>query len=109
MFTHFFANSFRTDRGLAAIISGYPAQPTTSIMKYPKKTQHLPSIPGSLKKAGYDLQYYYGGDADFTNMRSYLIQAGIDNIVSDKDFPLSERLSNGERMTMWCSTVCWTT
>ena len=82
-----------TDRGLAAIISGYPAQPTTSIMKYPKKTQHLPSIPGSLKKAGYDLQYYYGGDADFTNMRSYLIQAGIDNIVSDKDFPLSERLS----------------
>ena len=26
-------------------------------------------------------------------MRSYLIQAGIDNIVSDKDFPLSERLS----------------
>ena len=39
-------------------------------MKYPKKTQHLPSIPGSLKKAGYDLQYYYGGDADFTNMRS---------------------------------------
>ena len=93
LFTHFFANSFRTDRGLAAIISGYPAQPTTSIMKYPKKTQHLPSIPGSLKKAGYDLQYYYGGDADFTNMRSYLIQAGIDNIVSDKDFPLSERLS----------------
>lgn len=93
LFTHFFANSFRTDRGLAAIISGYPAQPTTSIMKYPKKTQHLPSIPSSLKKAGYDLQYYYGGDADFTNMRSYLIQAGIDNIVSDKDFPLSERLS----------------
>lgn len=50
LFTHFFANSFRTDRGLAAIISGYPAQPTTSIMKYPKKTQHLPSIPGSLKR-----------------------------------------------------------
>lgn len=93
LFTHFYANSFRTDRGLAAIISGYPAQPGTSIMKYPKKTQNLPSIPGSLKKAGYDLQYYYGGDADFTNMRSYLIQAGIDRIVSDKDFPLSERLS----------------
>ena len=93
LFTHFYANSFRTDRGLVSIISGYPAQPTTSIMKYTRKTQSLPSIPASLKKAGYDLQYYYGGDADFTNMRSYLIQAGIDNIVSDKDFPLSERLS----------------
>lgn len=93
LFTNFYANSFRTDRGLAAIISGYPGQPTTSIMKYPKKTQNLPSIPGSLKKAGYDLQYYYGGDADFTNMRSYLIQAGIENIISDKDFPLNQRLS----------------
>lgn len=93
LFTNFYANSFRTDRGLAAIISGYPGQPTTSIMKYPKKTQNLPSISGSLKKAGYDLQYYYGGDADFTNMRSYLIQAGIENIICDRDFPLNQRLS----------------
>ena len=33
-FTNFYANSFRTDRGLVAVLSGYPAQPTTSIMKY---------------------------------------------------------------------------
>ncbi|KAA6309211.1 hypothetical protein EZS27_039250, partial [termite gut metagenome] len=44
LFTHFHANSFRTDRGLISILSGYPAQPTTSIMKYPRKTQSLPSI-----------------------------------------------------------------
>ncbi|WP_455586621.1 LTA synthase family protein [Bacteroides sp.] len=93
LFTHFFANSFRTDRGLVSIISGYPGQPTTSIMKYTRKTQSLPSIPASLKKEGYDLQYYYGGDADFTNMRSYLVSTGIENIISEDDFPLSERLS----------------
>ena len=91
LFTNFFANSFRTDRGLVSIISGYPAQPTTSIMKYPDKTENLPSIPRSLRKAGYDLQYYYGGDADFTNMRSFLISAGIENIISETDFSLSER------------------
>lgn len=93
LFTHFYANSFRTDRGLVSIISGYPAQPTTSIMKYTRKTQSLPSIPASLKKAGYNLQYYYGGDADFTNMRSYLVSTGIEKIVSQNDFPASERLS----------------
>lgn len=93
LFTNFYANSFRTDRALVSIISGYPAQPTTSIMKYPRKSQSLPSIPKSLKKEGYDLQYYYGGDADFTNMRSYLISCGITNIISDADFPLNERLS----------------
>lgn len=91
LFSNFYANSFRTDRGLASIISGYPAQPSTSIMKYPDKTENLPSIPRSLKDAGYDLQYYYGGDADFTNMRSYLVSSGIEKIISDKDFPLSER------------------
>lgn len=93
LFTNFYANSFRTDRGLVSIFSAYPGQPTTSIMKYPRKTQTLPSIPKSLKEAGYNLQYYYGGDADFTNMRSYLMACGIDNIISDKDFPVSERLS----------------
>lgn len=93
LFTNFYANSFRTDRGLVAILSGYPAQPTTSIMKYPRKTQSLPAIAGSLKKAGYDTKYYYGGDADFTNMRSYLISSGFDKIVSDQNFPVTERLS----------------
>ena len=91
LFRNFYGNSFRTDRGLASIISGYPGQPNTSIMKYPEKTEHLPSIPRSLKKAGYNLAYYYGGDADFTNMRSYLISSGIEKIICDKDFPLSER------------------
>ena len=93
LFTNFYANSFRTDRGLVSIFSGYPAQPTTSIMKYSRKTQNLPSIPRSLKSAGYTPYYYYGGDADFTNMRSYLISMGIEDIVCDKNFPASQRLS----------------
>ena len=93
LFSNFYASSFRTDRGLASIISAYPGQPSTSIMKYPEKTDKLPSIPRSLKNAGYSLDYYYGGDADFTNMRSYLMSSGIEKIVCDKDFPLSERTS----------------
>lgn len=93
LFTNFYANSFRTDRGLVAVLSGYPAQPTTSIMKYPRKTQSIPAIAGSLKNAGYKTKYYYGGDADFTNMRSYLMSSGFEDIVSDQDFPVTERLS----------------
>lgn len=93
LFTRFYGNSFRTDRGLVSVLSGYPAQPTTSLMKYPRKTQHLPSIAASLKRAGYATKYYYGGDADFTNMRSYLVASGFDEIVCDEDFPISQRLS----------------
>lgn len=93
LFTNFYANSFRTDRGIVSILSGYPAQPTNSIMKYPRKSQSLPSISKALAQNGYDLQYIYGGDANFTNMRSYLTAMGFENIVSDVDFPLSDKLS----------------
>ena len=92
-FTRFYANSFRTDRGLTSIISGYPAQPTTSILKYVEKAETLPSFPKSMKAAGYDSAYYYGGDADFTNMSAYLVSCGFEKIISDKDFALSQKMS----------------
>ncbi len=93
LFTNFYANSFRTDRGLVSILSGYPAQPNMSLMKFPHKTQSLPSLAGSLKQAGYATDYYYGGDADFTNMRSYLLSSGFEGLVCDRDFPIAERMS----------------
>ena len=94
VFTRFYANSFRTDRGLVSILSGYPAQPTTSIMRYPAKTAHLPSIARTLmNKRNYTTSYYYGGDVDFANQRSYLVSQGFQNIVSDTDFPIEEKLS----------------
>ena len=93
LFTNFYANSFRTDRGIVSVLSGYPAQPTNSIMKYPRKSQDLPAISKSLARNGYDLQYVYGGDANFTNMRSYLTAMGFEKIISDADFPISQKLS----------------
>ena len=93
LFTQCFANGYRTDRALPAILSAYPSQPTTSIMKDVTKTDNLPSIPRTFKHQGYNMTYYYGGDANFTNMYAYLVSSGFDRIISDKDFPLSDRLS----------------
>lgn len=94
LFTKFYANSFRTDRGMVSILSGYPAQPTTSIMRYPRKTSQLPSIARNLAKyKNYKTTYYYGGDADFCNMRSYLVSQGYQHIISDANFPIEDKLS----------------
>lgn len=95
VFKNFYANSFRTDRGLVSVLAGYPAHPTVAIMKYPQKTESLPTIPKSLKQTGYEnMSFYYGGDADFANMRSFFVGAcGIKEVVSDKNFPLSERMT----------------
>lgn len=80
-FSDIYGNSFRTDKGLVAILNAYPAQPTTSIMKFPRKSHNLPSIAAKLKAEGYMNSVYYGGDIDFTNMRSYFYGSGYDRVV----------------------------
>lgn len=93
LFSNFYANSFRTDRGIVSVLNAYPAQPTTSIMKYPMKSQTLPSLAKSLDSVGYRSDMLYGGDINFTNMKSYFFASGYSRITADTDFPLKERLS----------------
>jgi phosphoglycerol transferase MdoB-like AlkP superfamily enzyme len=92
-FPEFYAGSFRTDRGLVATLNGYPAQPTTSIMKYPAKSRTLPSIAASLKSAGYTTEMLYGGDIDFTNMRSYFYSSGYQIVTGSDGLRLSAKKS----------------
>ena len=92
-FSNTYASSFRTDRGVVATLSGFPGQPTSSLMTHPAKSQHLPQLGKSLAAEGYRLKFWYGGDEDFTNMRSYLISGGFLERVNDHSFPVSQRLS----------------
>ena len=94
LWTDAYASSYRTDRGVPATVCGYPGPPTTSLLKYVNKLDGLPSLPASLKSQhDYDMTYYYGGDINFTNLNAMLVAAGFDRIVSDRDFPVGERLS----------------
>lgn len=92
-FANAYASSYRTDRGVVATMSAFPGQPTSSLMTVPYKSQHLPQLSKSLAPHGYNLKFWYGGDEDFTNMRSYLINGGFAERVNDHSFPVSERLS----------------
>jgi len=92
-FRKMYAGSFRTDKGLVCALSGYPAQPTMSIIKYPSKSQTLKSIPSLLKNEGYHVSFLYGGDLNFAYIKSYLVSQGIINITQDVDFSVGERLS----------------
>ena len=92
-FSNAYSSTYRTDRGIVSLISAFPGQPTSSLMTVPSKSRNLPQIGKALKQEGYLLNFYYGGDEDFTNMRSYLIDGGFENRVVDKDFPLQDRMS----------------
>lgn len=86
-FTRFYANSFRTDRGVAAILASYPGQPNNSVMKDQSKCEHLQYLPKRLGEQGYRLQFIMGGDVDFTNRRGFLTSGGVTDIVGDVNFP----------------------
>lgn len=74
------ASSFRTDRGVVATLSGFPAQTMTSIMKEPSKSRRLPSLASALSANGYTSIYVHGGDLNFTDMSSYLYGTGFDTL-----------------------------
>ncbi len=90
-FADCYANSWRTDRGTVCTYSGYPSFPTSSVMKMPKKADKLPSIASALRQEGYQTHYLYGGDINFTNMRSYLVATGWEQLTWKADYTLTEQ------------------
>ena len=93
-FTQCYANSYRTDRGVVSALSGYLGLPTASVMKMPAKSRTLPAISEELVKVGYTTDFLYGGDINFTNMKSYLLSKGYQQLTADTDFSLAEQRSN---------------
>lgn len=92
-FSNCYANSYRTDRGLISILSGWLGLPTTTLMKRPDLCRCLPSVASSLKEVGYSTAISYGGDIDFTNMRLYFSETGFSSVRGGDAFPSEQRSS----------------
>lgn len=90
LFSNFYATGSRTDKALPAILSGYPAQPATSIIKEPRKTQSLNSIVRIFNDLGYHSSFWYGGDINFANFNSFLISSGFRQIITMENFSKSD-------------------
>lgn len=86
-FTRVDCNSFRTDRGLVALLSGYLAQPTTSVIRMTKKLPNLPALPRKFRDEGYVTTAVHGGDLSIFHKAEYYLTVGHDRIVGDKDLP----------------------
>jgi phosphoglycerol transferase MdoB-like AlkP superfamily enzyme len=86
LFTNFYGNGDRTDKGIPAILSGYYPPPVKRIMRMPNKTRSLPMLPAEMNSLGYKTSFYYGGDLNFGNMNTYLRNAKITEIVDGSAF-----------------------
>ena len=89
VFSQCYANSYRTDRGVLSTLSGYPSFPTHSVMKMPAKSRTLSGIARELQRVGYATDFLYGGDANFTNMKGYLLGSGYERVTDDRDLDRS--------------------
>lgn len=93
LFTHIYGSGSRTDQGLVCVLSGFPALPDKSIIKYTAKVNKLPSLYRDLNQVGYQTSFYYGGETEFANIGAYLRQSGVSHL-SDKADYLSSQINS---------------
>ena len=86
LFTNFYANGFRTEQGLIAFLSSFPAQPQTIISKEFDKLNKLSNMPLMLGNNGYSENYYYSGNLNFANMGAYLKSSGFTRIIGKNNY-----------------------
>jgi len=85
-FTEFYATGNRSQQALASIFSGLPALPLTTLTDHPGKYDALPSMIKMLKEEGYYSSFFFGGDLNYGNIKSYLIYNQFDRLVEETDF-----------------------
>jgi phosphoglycerol transferase MdoB-like AlkP superfamily enzyme len=86
LFTNVYAAGDRTDKGLIAILSAFPSQAIRSVIKLNNKHEKLPSLAQEFKKNGYRTSFYYGGESEFFNMKSYLLSHSFDHLIDKHEF-----------------------
>ena len=96
VFTSFYSTGNRSDRGISAVLGGYPSLLSTSIMVYPEKSRSLTLLPEYFNRKNYNTSFYYGGDINFYNLKTFVLQGNYGRLVSKSDFP-----SELGRMTKW--------
>lgn len=85
-FNNIYASGGRTDKGVVAVLSAFPAQGGRSIMKENSKQIRIPALSQSFRAHGYATSFFYGGESRFFNMRSYLLSHNYDKIIDKADF-----------------------
>lgn len=95
LFDKCFATGDRTEQGMLAILSGYPAQPVSSIIKEFGKFDKLPNLYKVMNEQNYHTSYYSGGRLQFDNIEAYLRAAGVKKMVGEDDFKINKRTNWG--------------
>ncbi len=93
LFSRIHATGYRSDIGFISIHSGYPSPAIRSILSVPLKALHLPSISTTLYQNGYTTSFYYGGETEFFNFRSFILNKNYQRLTDVRDFEKKDQNS----------------
>jgi phosphoglycerol transferase MdoB-like AlkP superfamily enzyme len=86
LFTQAYCSGHTSDQGIPAILSGFPAQPITTIIANNSKYPHMPCLNKDLKQIGYHSSFLFGGQLTYGNIKSYLYYEGFEEIKEQDNF-----------------------
>ena len=86
LFSNIYAAGDRTHLGLMAVLAGYPTLVEENVFEAPRKSAQLPCLSRDFKAKGYQTGFYYGGEAEFANMKSYLLNGQFSKLITINDF-----------------------
>ena len=112
-FSQIYASGDRTDKGLSAVLSGYPSLHATSVIRTPNKASKLNTITDFFNSKGYNSSFFYGGEPEFANIKSYLLHNRFETLIEKDDFESKDQNSKwgahdgvvSKRLQEYLSTV----
>jgi phosphoglycerol transferase MdoB-like AlkP superfamily enzyme len=85
LFTRFYSNGHRSQQAISSLLSSFPPVPHYDISANHEKYSHLPVFPAILQEHQYNTSFYFGGNLDYGNIRSFLFHARFGKIVEEKN------------------------
>ncbi|MBC7567502.1 MAG: sulfatase-like hydrolase/transferase [Pedobacter sp.] len=86
LFSNIYSTGNRTDKGFIGTLAGFPTLAAVNLVKWPEKTEKLPSISQSLYKAGYQNSFFYGGESEFDNYKAFLLSHDVHQLTDRNNF-----------------------
>ena len=90
LFNNIYSAGDRTDKGIIAILSGFPSQAIRTIVTDTAKQRMLPSLLSDFKGIGYTTSYFYGGTSTYMNFNTYMADHKTDHVTDEASIPKNE-------------------
>ncbi len=85
-FTNLYATGTRTAWGVSSTLTGLYPLPSRAYVKANKSLSDFYTLASTMKENSYETTFLYSGDADFDNMRGFLLANGFNNVYGKEDF-----------------------